>query len=61
VVLDRLWADEQLSRDLSVVLPFAARREICASAQDDHRAGRVRDDVLTHRAKQHAGEAPVSA
>ena len=31
------------------------------SAQDDHRAGRVRHDVVAHRAKQHAYEAPVAA
>src|SRR5215207_7516029 len=31
------------------------------SAQDNHWAGRVRDDVLTHRAQQHAREAPAAA
>ena len=31
------------------------------SAQDNHRAGCVRDDVLAHRAQQHACEAPVAA
>lgn len=40
---------------------FAHQDAQAGSAQDDHRAGRVCDDVLAHRAKQHACEAPVSA
>jgi hypothetical protein len=31
------------------------------SAQDHHRAGSVRDDVLAHRAQQHSGEPPAAA
>jgi hypothetical protein len=31
------------------------------SAQDNHRTGRVRDDVLAHRAQQHSGETPAAA
>jgi hypothetical protein len=40
---------------------FAHQGAQAGSAQDDHRAGRVRDDVLAHRAKQHACEAPMAA
>ena len=46
-------------RELAVLI--AHQDAQAGSAQNDHRAGRVRDDVLAHRAKQHAREAPVSA
>jgi hypothetical protein len=42
-------------RNKTACLPAEA-----GSAQNDHRAGRMCHNVLAHRAKQHAGEAPAT-
>jgi hypothetical protein len=66
VGVEVVWADRRPADLAAGVGQQAAdqrepRQPQMRSAQDDHRAGRVRDDVVAHRAQEHACEAPAAA